>query len=75
MFVINFVPVGVCSIAAEQILITQDYATAFKGLGTFVCTVISGLLIHGIIILPIIYGEFLTTGTAVCLAKSNAFLR
>lgn len=58
MFLINFVPLGVCSLAAEQVLLIKDYATAFKGLGVYMGTVVSGLFIQGLFILPAFYCKY-----------------
>ena len=56
-FVINFAPLGVCFLVAEQVLNMKSFEETFKGLGAYVGTVVLGLLIHGLIILPILYGD------------------
>ena len=59
-FVINFAPLGVCFLVAEQVLVMKSFEETFKGLGAYFGTVVLGLLIHGLIILPILYGDALT---------------
>merc|ERR1712029_1297009 len=55
-FVINFAPVGVAFLVAEQVLRMESFAKTFKGLGAYFGTVVLGLFIHGLIILPTLFG-------------------
>jgi len=55
-FVINFAPLGVCFLVAEEVLTMKSFEETFKGLGAYFGTVVLGLTIHGLIILPILYG-------------------
>ena len=43
---------------AAQLVEEKDIAERFKSLGLYFGTVMAGLLIHGLIILPIIYSAF-----------------
>jgi len=54
--IINFAPVGVAFLVAEQIIRMKSVEETFKGLGLYFGTVILGLFIHGLIVLPILYG-------------------
>ena len=55
--IINFAPVGVAFLVAEQIIRMKSVEETFKGLGLYFGTVILGLFIHGLIVLPILYGK------------------
>lgn len=51
--VIMFTPVGVASLIAKTILNACSISLLVKALGLYIVTVLSGLLIHSLIILPI----------------------
>lgn len=50
---------GVCFLIAGQLIGQEDLAGMFAALGKYFMTVIAGLAIHGLIVLPLIY----TVGT------------
>lgn len=54
-WVIYIAPVGICFLIASQILRMQDFELIVKQLGLYFITVLSGLVIHGFIILPLIF--------------------
>jgi len=54
-FVINFAPIGVFFLVASQVLHMKDFASTFAGLGAYFGTVVLGLFIHGLVVLPIIF--------------------
>ncbi|OXA52781.1 excitatory amino acid transporter 3 [Folsomia candida] len=51
-------PVGVCFLIAGQLVEEKDISERFKSLGLYFGTVMAGLIIHGLITLPIIYTVF-----------------
>ena len=55
-WIIHLAPIGVCFLVAGQLLQTKDIAEEFKKLLWFFLVVIIGLMIHGLVVLPIIYG-------------------
>ena len=55
-YVINFAPVGVAFLVAEQVIGMKSFGDTFKGLGAYFGTVILGLFLHGLIILPTLFG-------------------
>ena len=42
---------------AGQILEVKDLGNSFQSLGWYFTTVLAGILIHGCIVLPFVYGE------------------
>lgn len=57
--IINFVPIGVCSLIAGCIYeMDGDVSLTFQKIGLYVMTVLIGLLIHWFLILPLIYYFF-----------------
>jgi len=48
-------PIGICSMIAAKLAAMDDILVALKLVGMFMVTVIVGLLIHVLIVLPIIY--------------------
>lgn len=54
-WIIYLTPVGVCFLIAGQILETEDLGTELAKLGMYFLTVMIGLVVHGFIILPLIY--------------------
>jgi len=55
-WVINLAPVGVLFLVAGSVIEMEDPAKTFESLGWYFATVILGLSIHGLLILPLIYG-------------------
>jgi len=48
-------PVGVCSLVAARIAGMDDILKAIQKLGLFIVTVLCGLLVHGLIVLPLVF--------------------
>ncbi|KAK3699457.1 hypothetical protein QZH41_018614 [Actinostola sp. cb2023] len=48
-------PLGICSLIAQNLVRMSDIASSFQALGMFMVTSITGLLVHGLILLPLIY--------------------
>lgn len=57
-WIINLAPIGVLFLVAGSILDMKDVGKTFASLGWYFGTVLLGLGIHGIIVLPAIYGIF-----------------
>jgi len=55
-YVINFAPVGVAFLVAEQVIGMKSFGDTFKGLGAYFGTVVLGLFLHGLIVLPTLFG-------------------
>lgn len=55
-WIINLAPVGVCFLIAGQLLEMKHLETELAKLGMYVFVVLLGFAIHGIIVLPLIYG-------------------
>ena len=55
-WIIHLAPIGVCFLVAGQLLEMKDIAGEFAKLGWYFFTVLLGLFIHGLIVLPTIYG-------------------
>jgi Na+/H+-dicarboxylate symporter len=60
-WVIWLSPIGVCFLIAAQLIEEKDIVERFKALGLYFGTVMAGLLIHGLIILPALYTIFTRT--------------
>ncbi|XP_078126194.1 excitatory amino acid transporter 3-like [Sander vitreus] len=56
-FILGYLPVGVMFMIASNVLEIYDWDTIFK-LGEFVLTVMIGLVIHAVVVLPLIYFVF-----------------
>ena len=54
-WIIYLTPIGVCFLIAGQILATKDLGSELAKLGMYFLTVMIGLVVHGFIILPIIF--------------------
>ncbi|XP_035824745.1 excitatory amino acid transporter 2 [Aplysia californica] len=54
-WVVWFTPVGVASLIATAFLQTSDLDSAVRSLGMFSLTVLAGLAIHQIVLVPIVY--------------------
>jgi len=54
-WIIHLAPIGVCFLVAGQLLEMKDIAGEFAKLGWYFATVLLGLFIHGLIVLPTIY--------------------
>ena len=54
-WIINLAPLGVCFLVAGQLLEMKDVKKEFRKLGWYVFVVMLGLLIHGLLVLPLIY--------------------
>jgi len=55
-WVINLAPVGVLFLVAGSVIEMENPAKTFESLGWYFATVILGLSIHGLLILPLIFG-------------------
>merc|ERR1711936_114172 len=56
MWIINVAPVGIIFLIAGQIVEMKDPAKTFQQIGAYFGTVIAGLVIHGLIVLPTVFG-------------------
>ena len=54
-WIIHLAPVGVCFLVAGEVIGMKDVAENFGKLGWFFATVVLGLSIHGLLLLPILY--------------------
>merc|ERR1719342_1498439 len=54
-WVINLAPVGVFFLIGGQVLGTQDFGVVLNQLGWYFSTVMIGLIMHGFIVLPLIF--------------------
>jgi len=52
---LRLAPVGVCSLVAARIAGMDDILKAIQKLGLFIVTVLCGLLVHGLIVLPLVF--------------------
>ena len=57
LWIINVAPVGIIFLIAGQIVEMKDPAKTFQQIGAYFGTVIAGLVIHGLIVLPTVYGK------------------
>ena len=57
-FVIKFTPVGVLFLILPRIVEVDDIGVMLKSVGLFTATVLLGLVIHGLMVLPAIYFVF-----------------
>ncbi len=51
----RFAPVGICFLIATQIVHMKNPVGQLSGLALYVGTVLIGLILHGFVVLPIIY--------------------
>ena len=49
-------PIGICFLIAGEIVDAEPADSILEKLGLYILTVILGLLIHGLVVLPFIYG-------------------
>ena len=54
-WVIWLSPLGACFLIAGEIIIIEDFGAVLESLGLYFATVLIGLAIHGLIILPLIF--------------------
>lgn len=54
-FVCRFSPIGICSLIAAKVAAMDDILESLNMVGMYMATVIAGLLIHAIIIIPVLY--------------------
>ncbi|CAG7727541.1 unnamed protein product, partial [Allacma fusca] len=54
-WVIWFSPVGVMFLIAGEILRIEDFGAVVKSLGLYLGTIVAGLVIHGMIVLPLLF--------------------
>ena len=74
-WIILLAPVGVMFLVAGQILEMGDLADTFSSLGLYFMTVMLGLSIHGLIVLPLLYGKLLNQNQFVfCIRLFAALL-
>lgn len=55
-WIIHLAPIGVCFLVAGEVIKMEDVGETFGKLGWFFATVMLGLGIHGLILLPALYG-------------------
>ena len=55
MFLARYSPIGICSMIAVKIAGMKSILDALRVLGMFMITVISGLFIHALVVLPLVY--------------------
>lgn len=51
----RFAPVGIIFLIASKLVEMEDPATMFTKLGYYMATVLAGLFIHALIVLPLLY--------------------
>ena len=51
----RYSPVGIASIIAGKLLEVEDFSALIQQIGLYMVTVLLGLLIHGCILLPLLY--------------------
>ena len=51
----RFSPIGICSLIAAKVAGMDDVLTALNMVGMYMVTIISGLLIHALVVLPAVY--------------------
>ena len=55
LFYCRYSPIGICSLIAAKVAGMEDIVVSLEKLGLYMVTVITGLLIHAFIILPLLY--------------------
>ena len=53
--IFRYAPVGIIFLIASKIITMTDVEETFRKLGLYMGTVIAGLAIHGLIVLPLIF--------------------
>ena len=61
-WIICVAPVGIIFLIAGQIVKMDDPAKTFSQIGAYFGTVLAGLFLHGLIVLPTIYGKSFSCG-------------
>lgn len=56
-WIIMLAPIGVCFLIAGQIVKMTNIKETFASLGWYFATVMLGMIIHGFIILPALFGK------------------
>lgn len=56
-WIIYLAPVGVCFLIAGQILEMKSFGDTFAKLGLYFATVLIGLLLHGCVVLPLLFSK------------------
>ena len=51
----SLLPLGIASLIAGKLVEVESYATLVQDLGLYTVTVLTGLFIHALIVLPLIY--------------------
>lgn len=64
-------PLAICSLLCRIILEMEDPAVVFKGLSYYMLTVLLGLAVQGLLVLPIVY--VLITGKSIFLFAKNMY--
>ena len=54
-FFYRLAPIGVCSLVAARIADMDDILKATEKLGLYILTVIGGLIIHALVVLPLVF--------------------
>lgn len=54
-FFFRYAPIGVCSLIAQRVASMVDIEGELRRLALFIATVLAGLSIHALIILPLIF--------------------
>lgn len=55
LFCCRYSPIGICSLIAGKVASMESISDVLTKLGLYMATVISGLLIHAVIVLPLVY--------------------
>ena len=55
IFATRFSPIGICSLIAAKVAGMKDIIESLNMVGLYMATVIAGLLIHALIIIPLLY--------------------
>ena len=55
-WIIHLAPIGVCFLVAGEVIKMKDVAENFGKLGWFFATVVIGLIVHGCLLLPLLFG-------------------
>jgi Na+/H+-dicarboxylate symporter len=58
-WIIYLAPIGVFFLIIGQILEMQNLGESFQLLGWYLLTVVVGILLHGLLVLPLIFGKIL----------------
>ena len=54
-YVTRFSPIGICSLIAAKVAAMNDIVESLNMVGLYMATVIAGLLIHALVIIPLLY--------------------